>query len=145
MHANPILDLKKEDLSIAHRQWIRANRVKQHYEAALAKTDKDTSSDITRFYISDAGVFMFLWYSLTYSVIEFLENKGAVLAALDDDFDTLKNGLRRSRNSIFHAEKEYWDKRQIDLIAQPKAGQRIRQIHDTLGGYLLEAMKASKS
>lgn len=143
MQDNLLLGLKKEDLAIAHRQWMRANRIKEHYEAALAKTDKKMAADMLRFYLSDTVIFMFLWYSLIYSVIEFVESKGCRLDTLDTDFNKLKNGLRKSRNSIFHAEKKYWDERQFALIAQPKVGQRIRQVHDTLGSQLLESMKGS--
>lgn len=141
MQSNPLLKLKKEDLAIAHRQWIRANRIKAYYENALAKTDKAVSGDIMRFYLSDAGIFMFLWYSLIYSVIELTESKGANLNGLDADFESLKDNLRKSRNSIFHAEKKYWDNRQIELISQPQAGERIRHVHNALGDYLLEAIK----
>ena len=138
---NPFFNIEKEKLAIAHRQWIRANRVKKYYEFTLTKVDKEATQDMVRFYLSDAGIFMFLWYSLLFSVIEILENANINLSTLDKDFSALKSELRKSRNSIFHGVNTYWDKRQFDLISQPHAGQRIRQIHDALGEYFLEVMK----
>lgn len=143
--ANPLLHIvDKEKLMIVHRQWIRANRVKKYYEHALGQVDEEVRKDISRFYLSDAGIFMFLWYSLLYSVLKFFDEQKVDLKSLDSDYETLFDALRRSRNSVLHAEKKYWDDRQIELIAQPDAGQRIRAIHDQLDKYFLEVLRKDK-
>lgn len=139
---NPLKAIKKKEiLGIAHRQWMRANHVKERYEIALQNTDEKTAKDMQLFYLSEVGTFMFTWYSFLFSVLEYLQDNEVDLTNLDEDYNKLYNALRRSRNSILHAEKEYWDNRQSNLLALPNAGVRIRALHSSLGSYFLDAMK----
>lgn len=132
--------LSGSELGIVDRQWIRANHIKEYYEHALANTSKSVQGDIGKFYISEAGTLMWLWYSLLFSVMERLREKNAEFKHNDEDFHVLFNTMKRARNSIFHAENEYWDNRQIKLIEIQDAGTKIRRLHDEIGYMLLEEM-----
>jgi len=132
--------LSDSDIGIIDRQWIRANYVKEHYERTLKNTNKDILGDVRKFYISEAGTFMWLWYSLLFSVMERLREKHAELEHNDKDFDALFKSMKLARNSIFHAENRYWDNRQIKLMEIQDAGSKIRRLHDGIGYMLLEKM-----
>jgi biopolymer transport protein ExbD len=133
--------VKREDLAIAHRQWIRANKLKEHFQTALSKTTKEENEDPMRFYLTDAGTLLLVWYGMLFTVMELLKSKGVALAALDPNFDELYSALRRLRNSVFHAEKTYWDDRQIEVMQLDEAVKRIHHVHDTLGELFLDAMR----
>lgn len=83
---------------------------------------------------------MFTWYGFLFSVLEYLQDNRVDLTGLDEDYEVLYAALKRSRNSIFHAEKEYWDNRQFKLLSLPNAGARVRNLHSSLGSYFLDVM-----
>jgi hypothetical protein len=133
-----------ECLAIAHRQWMRANRIKEYFQQALEHTDKQTLRDVQKFYLSDAGIFMVLWYSLLFSTLEGLQSNHVDMKILDPDYDELHKRLKRFRNSVFHTEKQYWDMRQFELMQVDSVVRRIHYIHDRLGESFLEVMREKK-
>lgn len=139
--SNPLSDLNDEDFAIAHRQWIRANLLKKRFEDALSKTAKDVRSDRAHFYLNDAGVLMLLWYGMLFSVMEYLREKQIDITGLDGNYADLYSKLRRTRNSVFHAEKKYWDKRQDELMQIRDGVERIRHVHTRLGEYFIELLQ----
>ncbi|MBO2448668.1 hypothetical protein J4573_16320 [Actinomadura barringtoniae] len=139
--SNPLRAVtSSEVLAIAHRQWMRANRIKSYFTSALAETDEAVRSDPGQFYVSDAGIFVLTWYGLLFSVLERLREKGVDLTGLDPNINELYNALRRLRNSVFHAENHYWDNRQLELMALSDVVTRINYVHATLGEYFLDAV-----
>lgn len=133
-----------ERLAIAHRQWMRANRIKEYFQQELKHTDKQILSDTQKFYLSDAGIFMLLWYSLLFSTLEGLQSYHVDIKLIDPNYEELHKYLKRFRNSVFHIEKKYWDMRQFDLMRVDSVVRRIYHIHDTLGESFLKVILENK-
>lgn len=145
-HDNPLTALNPESLGAIHRQWIRANLIRDHFRQALAESPEPPGEFDTSYFIQPKGIFMYLWYALLFSSLEACCEHNidlSFLTALDQD---LYESLRVLRNTVFHVpKKDYWDNRMFEVMAQPDAVTRLHGIHDGLGNALLAEMKRRQS
>jgi hypothetical protein len=136
----PLAELELTQLMLLHRHWIWARREQELFDMEVRAGRAPEAAEMA----ADAVAAMFLWYSLLWSVIEALEERGVVLQGrLADDVQKISDGLRRCRNAIFHIPRvDYYDARMFKFMEDPDSGPRIRRISDALGWLLLEEFDA---
>lgn len=133
-----------ESLLLLHRQWLRANLLRLWFQDAFrAETEEREQQGKpglmeedfdAGFFVRDAGVLMYLWYALLYSVLEGLREREVNLAFLTDLDEELYQSLRLARNTVVHVPKEdYWDARMFGPMAVEDSVDRIFAAHKKVG------------
>lgn len=94
------------------------------------------------FFCDDPGIFMSYWYGSLYVVIEGwkeLEFSDPVIDLLL--LDPKVKQLRLYRNGTFHFQKNYWDHRFKNFIAEEGAAVWVRKVTLELGRWFLDDRK----
>ena len=92
-------------------------------------------------------VYLSLWYATLYVVAEgWCESK-----FVDEDLERLLTdsakveALRRFRNGAFHFQKQYFDSRLVEFVAQgPASAEWDRQLHSSFGRWFLAQIEQSQ-
>lgn len=137
-----------------HRYWMHANRMRQHFEAALKRdppkvrplTGKPSKEDIyhvmveaVRYAADDRGMFMSYWYGSLYVVVEGWKQ----LSVHDVEIDRLLQStnvraLKLCRNGIFHFQRNYFDNRFVEFMKSSDSVAWVRKLHSEFGRFFLE-------
>jgi hypothetical protein len=136
-----------------HRYWMYANRMRNHFEAALTKSPPDTKQTDPKkvilaamsFFATDPGIFMSYWYGSLYVVIEGWRQ----LRLTDPKIDPLLLSpnvrfLKKYRDGVFHFQRNYFDYRFIGFMEKAQDSvDWVRTIHSELGEYFLRRNRSS--
>jgi hypothetical protein len=133
-HDISLSNLSLETLGVLHRQWMRANLLSERAGEAMAEASADDLSEdqlLLRITVEPFGIYLYLWYGLLFSVLEGCKEKGVDLSGLESLDDSLYDGLRELRNTVFHTARRdrYVEARMFNLMAQPESARRLRDIH----------------
>lgn len=144
-----ISDLSNDQLWAIDRQWLRADHVHIafHEEELEKRFDKKgkrkkIESNVD-YFIKDEGVFLCIWYSLLFSVLEGLKERQINLSVLDNYTDKIYWDLKNFRNSTFHSPSKYWDKRFIKIISDYDISNEsiIEELHMEVALYLQKEIR----
>jgi hypothetical protein len=128
-----------------HRYWMYANRMRDHFEAAIKKNpprqqkdDKSTMKEAFLFMADERGMFMAYWYGGLYVVIEGWKQ----LSLSDPDIDPLLASpnvrlLKEFRNGAFHFQKKYIDNRFADFMRSTDSVPWVHELTSAFGAYFL--------
>jgi hypothetical protein len=96
-----------------------------------------------RITVEPFGIYLYLWHALLFSVLEGCKEKGLDLSFLDSLDDALYESMRELRNTVFHTARKdrYMEDRMFNLMGQPKAAHRARDIHYRIYEYLSDELK----
>jgi hypothetical protein len=136
----PLQELQLTQVMLLHRNWIWACREQELFDAEVRAGRPPRLEEMAE----DAVAAMFLWYSLLWSVLEGLEERGIRLKGqLGVDIADITDGLRRCRNAIFHVPRDdYYDSRMFEFMEDVDSGPKVRRISAALGRLLLEEFDA---
>jgi hypothetical protein len=142
----PVSLLTPEMLSL-HRYWVHANRLREHFNFALANPEWLELAKITgaeahplvanfAFMLHDPGIFMSYWYGALYVVVEGWQE----LKLSDSEVDKLLsssnvNLLRRFRNSVFHYQKSYMSDKFLDFTGAEDTVPWVHDLTNAMGAY----------
>ena len=128
-----------QELLTLHRYWIWANRLRHHYEAALATGVGAGPLDPDTWFAGDIGLFLGHWYSSLFVVVEGWGEMGLSDPRVDQLLGSpFVENLRRFRNGVCHFQQNYFDDRFIEIAANPASVPWVRELHQRLGECLLE-------
>ncbi len=113
---------------------MRANLLRERADDAIADAPTDELPEdelLLRITVEPFGIYLYLWYGLLFSVLEGCKEKGVELSGLDSLDDSLYDGLRELRNTVFHTARKdrYVEARMFNLMAQPESARRLRDVH----------------
>lgn len=119
-----------------HRYYIWANRMRTHFDAVLARREETSAAGFP----IEAHMYMSLWYSCLYVVIEGWRKLGlkdeTICTLLESPNTTL---LRRYRNGVFHFQPKYFDRKSLGLIEQGEnVVNWVRTLNHELGRFFLQ-------
>jgi len=132
MSGKPVPD---EQFTVLHRHWIWANLMRTHFDVELKK--KATGDAPEKTLAGHYGTYMCLWYSLLYSVLEVIRDKGYAVPGIEEANDIM-DPLRKFRNAVFHPQAEYWSKKFLGIWGDHDSVSKIRTVHSALGKFFLE-------
>jgi len=120
-----------------HRYFIWADRMRVHFDEVLRGTDDADRQSI------DARLYMSYWYAGTYVVIEGWRD----LRLQDAEIDELLQSphvslLKRTRNGVFHFQKNYFDARFLDFVTTDGTAVWVRTLNRAFGRFFLDWHKA---
>lgn len=125
-----------------HRYYIWTNRLREHFDKALAVRGLPKASDFPTWFADDPGLFMSHWYAALYVVVEGYRKLGlhdaevdALLASPNVDL------LRRYRNGVSHFQKTYFDARFVDFMGSSDTPQWTRDLNRELGRFFIETLR----
>ncbi len=134
------------DLSVLHRYFIWANRMRIMFQKALIefkRKEGELTSDEKRikFFADDPGIFMSYWYGGIYVVIEGWQESGFH----DPDIDRLLSSpnvglLKRYRNGTFHFQKKYFDDRFFNFFGQEDSAVWVSELTESFSRYFLQEL-----
>jgi hypothetical protein len=132
------------DLSVLHRYFIWANRMRIFFQKALVefirREGRVTNEEkATKFFADDPGIFMSYWYGGLYVVIEGWKK----LNLHDPDIDRLLSSpnvdlLRKYRNGTFHFQQDYFDDKFFNFFKQDDSATWAAELNKRLGQYFLQ-------
>jgi len=121
-----------------HRYFIWANKMRTDFDSILAqRSNGEYNKESLKI---ESNIYMSYWYGGLYVVIE----SWKTLKLSDPDIDELLLSpnvdlLRRYRNGVFHFQKDYYDKRFIDFIAEGEnTVEWVRRLNTAFGKLFLE-------
>lgn len=125
------------DLRALHRYYIWANRLREHFDSAIAAMP--LSDQPERVFADDQGLFLSHWYAALYVVVEGWQE----LKLADAEIDVLLSSpnidlLRRFRNGVCHYQRNYSDPRFLDLMQAQGVVPWVRQLNLAFGRYFLQ-------
>lgn len=127
------------ELLALHRYYIWANRLREHFDNAIAMAP--TSVRPEQIFFDDRGLFLSHWYAALYVVVEGWQE----LQLTDPEINPLLTSanldlLRRFRNGVCHYQRNYSDPRFLDLAQAQGVVPWVRQLNSSLGRYFLEKL-----
>jgi len=120
-----------------HRYFIYANRMRTHFDKLIEQSRKDLTKDV------ELRLYMESWYGLLYVVIEGWRD----LRLQDAEIDELLQSphvslLKRTRNGVFHFQKNYFDARFLDFVTTDGTAVWVRTLNRAFGRFFLDWHKA---
>jgi hypothetical protein len=136
--------LDQETLLLLHRQWLRADLLKKHFQETFLAESKSKKYEYNpAFYTRPEGIYMYLWYAMLFSVLEGFRERGISLSFIHELDDEMYQSLKALRHAVFHVPRqEYFDPRMYRPMHQPNAVERIFRIHDKIGVILMAQLIA---
>lgn len=128
--------LSMVDQLALHRYYIWANRLREHFDSAIA--DMPLSDQPESVFADDRGLFLCNWYAALYVVVEGWNE----LKLADEEIDALLTSpnidlLRKFRNCVYHYQSDYSDSRFLDLMQAQGVVSWVRQLNLEFGRYFL--------
>lgn len=125
------------ELLALHRYYIWANRLRDHFDIAIAASRLIDQQEST--FADDQGLFLSHWYAALYVVVEGWQE----LKLADTEIDALLSSpnidlLHRFRNGVCHYQRNYSDPRFLDLMQAQGVVPWVRQLNMTFGRYFLQ-------
>jgi hypothetical protein len=137
--------LSLETLGVLHRQWMRANLLRERADEAMAEASTVPEDQLLlHITVEPFGIYLYLWYALLFSVVEGCKEKGVDLSKLDSLDTSLYNSLRELRHTVFHTARKdrYVEARMFNVMAQSESALRLRDIHYRMyDDYLVPELK----
>lgn len=130
---HPLSALDEPQVALLHRHWMWANIQRDAFRKRSEPLDFEN--------LGDKGVCaIFLWYSLLWSVIEGVEERGVdIRGRFAEDIEAIADPLRRCRNAVFHISRDkYYDKRLFEIMEEPDSVSRIWRVSTGFGRLFLE-------
>lgn len=128
-----------------HRYFLWTDRMRVHCEQVLR--NKTANIEFGSQEHLEFNLYSSFWYGELYVVIEGWRE----LKLSDPAIDSLLNQkihvghLKRYRNGTFHFQKNYFDKRFIDLISEKDSAKWIRSLNQEFSRYFLDYYKSKRS
>jgi len=138
-----------------HRYSMHANRMRQHFEAALKQNPSKprqlspkpniteiaaVMTDAVRYSADDRGMFMSYWYGTLYVVIEGWKQLRLSDPRLDKLIKSPNVGrLKLYRNGVYHFQRNYFDDRFAGFMKSKDSVAWVREVHSEFGRFFLEA------
>ena len=143
--------MNREVLVSTYKHWIWANYMKRLFENEM-KTSNDYNWDdkndeqkfINEFFIIKGNVYMFVWYGLLFAVCERIKQEEIIIPEIQNDLNDIYDKLKLFRNATFHIQEKYNSKKFIQIMIDKGSANKINNVHEGLGSFLLEKMKKSK-
>ena len=133
-----------ETILALHRYYVWANRMRTHFDALIEEQSRQPRNQAT--FDIEARMYMSYWYASLYVVIE-----GWVELKLSDSvIDPLLRSpnvalLKRYRHGTFHYQKNYNDRRFLELIEKGvKVVEWIRALNLEFGRWFLSALNEQR-
>lgn len=122
-----------------YRQWIWADLLRNHFHKTLPKKTQLKNQIFSNddFTLEPFWIFLSLWYSILFSVLEVLKNNKIKIKDINKEINFIYPILKRYRNAVFHIQKKYWNDKWRDLILQDKTADIIIKVHKRIGEFLL--------
>ena len=111
-------------IPVAKRQWMWADRMKTEL---LSEYDGTIPNDLE----SSFWMYLSLWLSLLYSVLEALREAEIRIASIQELIDVNYEGLRIFRNRVVHVQPHNPESIKATL-------DELVQLHDAVGEFLVE-------
>ena len=138
----PLRDVEFSQLLLLHRHWIWSDRERDSFYSQLkdgqvARPDR-LAADVVRT--------MFLWYALTWSLIEGFNDRDIELRGrFAEDIEAVSEGLRQFRNAVFHISRDsYFDARLFRFMDE-ELPCRMGRISSGFGRLLTEELQAREA
>ena len=128
-----------------HRYFIWADRMKVHFDQVLQGVGPTPVN--VDFAKKKEGIDTFLYMSLWYATLYVLIEGWQELKLSDLKIDELLKSsnvklLKRYRNGVFHFQKEYYDKRFLELMSEGKdVANWTRNLRDEFSRFFLDIHK----
>ncbi len=146
-----------EKLLVFHRHWHWTNAVKEQYVKELdkyIKKRKNKTKTLSQFFKTKVSennsylckkiyAFMYIWYGLLFSLLEFLENEQISIPSVDYEIKNTYSELKLCRNAVFHPQNQYLSYK-LQQIILTKGSRDIRKIHDEIGKYIANELNVRK-
>jgi len=131
-----------EDLLALQRYYIWANRLREHFDSAVANLAPTACPD--ELFVNDCGQFHSHWYAALFVVVEGWE----AIKVSDSEINVLSTSpnvdlLRRFRNRVCHYQRNYNDPRFLDLWQAQGVVPWVRQLNLAFGRYFLQKLTRS--
>ncbi len=143
MSENP--DTKNQltpEIITLHRYFIWADRMRVHFDEILKRAEsKPVAVELPK---TENGIDTFLYMSLWYGTFYVLIEGWQELKLTDPKIDSLLKSpnvelLRRYRNGVFHFQKEYYDKRFMELMSEGQdIANWIRNLRDEFSRWFID-------
>ena len=121
-----------EPLLILHRQWLWAEYQRAWSIVAIEKrsTRRAFTPDPYGELLEPYSTGLTMRYALLYSVIE-ASRKGRVVwpQPLRAEIKAIESALRETRNGLFHAPHNYWDRRYTEFFNDDDNPYRMLRVH----------------
>ncbi len=127
-----------------HRYFIWADRMRVHFDQVLQNLGTDPKPMANKLFTDEKGINTFLYMSLWYGTFYVLIEGWQELGLKDKKIDAMLKSenvalLKRYRNGVFHFQKEYYDKRFIELMENGvDIANWIRDLRDEFSRWFLE-------
>lgn len=127
-----------------HRYFIWADRMRVHFDQVLQNLGTDPKPMADKLFTDEKGINTFLYMSLWYGTFYVLIEGWQELGLKDKKIDAMLKSknvalLKRYRNGVFHFQKEYYDKRFIELMENGiDITNWIRDLRDEFSRWFLE-------
>jgi hypothetical protein len=136
---------RKEMILAVHRHWIWANRIRETLRDHLLNGDTPkTDEELIDWIVGGSGMYMCLWYGLLFVVCDALRGNRITVPSVQSLINELYAPLGDFRNAMFHVQKKYWTTKMQSIMKDPESPTKIRVIHDGIGEWLLNELKASR-
>lgn len=130
---------------VLHRYFIAASKMRILFDQTLCNAEywkkyegRDPVSTAYLMHADDYGIFMLYWYGGLYIVIEGYRELALSDAKIDDLLISPNvDSLRRCRNTVFHFQTDYFDKRFLNFIGQQGVVQWVRQLTEAFSEFFL--------
>ena len=138
---NSMAILNIEERMTFYRHWLWADFFKNEFIRQVRGKNKEVEGGISLFYGS-YGAFMFTWYGMVYSLIEFMNGKKIIIPEIKRDIKKVRERLRLCRNGVFHVRAEIGFEKLFKMIS-PGGSFTINRIHESIGSHIQEALARS--
>ena len=138
---NSMAMLNIEERMTFYRHWLWADLFKNEYIREVRRKNKEADGGISLYYGS-CGAFMFTWYGMVYSLIEFMSDKKIIIPEIKRDIKKVRKILHLSRNGAFHVQAEIGFEKLFKTIG-PGGSFTINKIHELIGSQIQEALSRS--
>jgi len=141
----PLRDVNVNQIALLYRHWIWANVQRKRFEATMGTAAKPDAGGA--FLIDECWTAMYLWYALTWSVLEGFNDRDIDLRGpLADDVNVVSDPLRRCRNAVLHVSAHHQhDERLFEVMRVPNIVERMLRLSIGLGRLFTEESRARKA
>lgn len=137
-----------EEMMSLHRYFIAADQMRRRFYGLISQHAAKHGGAPT--YAGEGWnenwIFMSYWYGGLYVVVEGWRD----LRLVDEEVDRLLASpnvglLKRYRNGVFHYQRQYFDKRFVELIRDgTDVVEWVRDLHDEFGRFFLDWFESRK-
>lgn len=117
---------------VLHKYFISASAMKLNFEQIISNTNLIIKNELQ----VEANIYMFLWYSCLYVVIEGWEELKLSDKKIDDLLKSKNVQLLKGlRNDTFHFKKSYINQRTQNFLQDPNIVRWVRELHKNISDW----------